>query len=321
MQSVVFYDNKNGFTAFLAANMLTGHLDVHHMPSFKCLEEKIQSFRPSDGTVHSTGYTMEQDIQVAYMGCREQSHIIVKCCRNFISLYRLKQPDYAFIYVPSFTNVHKGSDCLTPALYKSITKAFPHIQAAVWSVICSEMAFLRRRPNTDHTAYTAIGGSVPGNRHTLSGTHVIYHCFGSAHSSITSAAIHLHRLPWDRRPSIREITSLPDYDRSETWQIGTLNFKGHDESGAAIYTIGLGPQPQTVKRALFSFLNLIGCDLDGLIMNEALVHINRVARIGGALSRRYGYVRLGRYVSAYGIQIHYDRLVNFVKKVNHSIYR
>ena len=59
--------------------------------------------------------------------------------------------------------------------------------------------------------------------------HVIYYCYGSAHSSVISAAIHLGRLPSDRVPTQEEMMRLTDFDRTESWQIGTLFFKGHDE--------------------------------------------------------------------------------------------
>jgi len=59
--------------------------------------------------------------------------------------------------------------------------------------------------------------------------HVIYYCYGSAHSSVISAAIHLGRLPSDRAPTQEEMMRLTDFDRTESGQIGTLVFKGHDE--------------------------------------------------------------------------------------------
>lgn len=145
--------------------------------------------------------------------------------------------------------------------------------------------------------------------------HVIYYCYGSAHSSVVSAAIHLGRLPSDRIPTQEEILGLADYDQVETWQIGTLFFKGHDEWDNPVYTLGLGPDRPVARRALMTFLHQLGLNTDQLYLNEALPHINRYARIGGALSRRYGFVRVGRPLSAYGIRKNYGELVKFVREV------
>ena len=135
----------------------------------------------------------------------------------------------------------------------------------------------------------------------------------------TLPGIHMKRLPSDRIPSIREIMHISDYDRSETFEIGTLNFKGHDELGRRIYTLGLGPNHLVVKKGVVAFLFLIACDLEKLHMHEALVHINRIARIGGALSRKYGYVKIGRFLSALGIRQSYQELVAFVNTVKKQL--
>jgi hypothetical protein len=145
--------------------------------------------------------------------------------------------------------------------------------------------------------------------------HVIYYCYGSAHSSVTSAAIHLGRLPSDRVPAMEEILGLADYDQVESWQIGTLFFKGHDELGNPVYTLGLGPDQTVAKQALVSFLETLGLDSSELFFNQALPHINSYAKIGGALSRRYGWVKVGRPLSAYGIRRNYFDLVKFVQEV------
>ncbi|ASS75175.1 hypothetical protein CIG75_09395 [Tumebacillus algifaecis] len=149
--------------------------------------------------------------------------------------------------------------------------------------------------------------------------HIIYHCYGSAHSSVVAAAIHLGRLPSDRVPSHEEVLKLADYDSVESWQIGTLFFKGHDEWANPIYTLGLGKESKRSKQALVTFLELLNIDTAQLFFNEALPHINVYAKVGGALSRRYGIVRLGRPLSAYGIRRGYFQLVRFVQQVKAEV--
>ncbi|UOF89742.1 DUF3189 family protein [Fodinisporobacter ferrooxydans] len=328
MDAVVFYDNDFGFGAFLAAQMLTGACDFHNMPSFEQLRELSRRFRPSDGTIHVCGNISHAPTFVAYAGCHRQSHIAIKCLRNFVNLYRLDQTQYAFIRTPSISlakpyrrssiPIHKSGIALTRKLYATFARMFPHIQTAVCSVVWQNVPMFRARVSRNHEEEEPVGNTSnqTSDLHRLDGRHIVYHCYGSAHSSITSAAIHLNRLPNERRPHVNEIIALTDYDRSETWQIGTLNFKGYDTFGNAIYTIGLGADPYTVKRLLASFLERIGCDTSQLVMQEALVHINSLARIGGALSRRYGFVTLGRIVSAFAIQRQYERLVTFVNDVS-----
>lgn len=151
--------------------------------------------------------------------------------------------------------------------------------------------------------------------------HVIYHCYGSAHSSVTAAAIHLGRLPVERRASVQEILSLADFDLTETWQIGTLFFKGVDSAGHTIYAVGLGPESKAAKRAIVSLLEQLELDTSNLQFHEALVHINGLAKIGGALSRRYGLIKCGRPLSALGIWMGYDHIVRFVKQVKQELAR
>ncbi|ARU63019.1 hypothetical protein CBW65_20105 [Tumebacillus avium] len=145
--------------------------------------------------------------------------------------------------------------------------------------------------------------------------HVIYHCYGSAHSSVVAAAIHLGRLPADRVPNHQEVLHLADYDKVESWQIGTLFFKGQDEWGNAVYTLGLGKDAKRSKQAAVTLIELLAVDTSQLFFNEALPHINTLAKIGGAVSRRYGMVRWGRPLSAFGIRKSYWQLVRFVEQV------
>lgn len=144
---------------------------------------------------------------------------------------------------------------------------------------------------------------------------IIYHCHGASHSSVTAAAIHLGRLPMDRKASMHEIMALADYDQGEPWQIGTLYFKGVDRFSIPVYTLGLGANPKVAKQAIIHFLEQVGADTGELFFHEALVHINCIAKIGGALSRRYGFVKIGRPLSALGIWLQYNKLVQFVQHV------
>lgn len=144
---------------------------------------------------------------------------------------------------------------------------------------------------------------------------VVYYCFGSAHSSIISAAIHLNRLPDYRMIEEKELKSLPDFDASFKDGIGTLYFKGHDEYGNKVFTLGVGAEQPFVIESIKSVITASGGNLNDYMFFQALPHINRMAKIGGALSRRYGWVHWGRSLCIKGIVQCYGDLIEFVKSV------
>lgn len=149
---------------------------------------------------------------------------------------------------------------------------------------------------------------------------IIYHCYGSAHSSIIAAAIHLGHLPIDRTPEVDEIISLPDFDVSRNDSLGHLYYKGRDEHGNEVYTIGMGPEMTLVKQSILDMIELCGHeDRKEFLFAEALPHINRLAKTGGALSRRYGWVKIGRFMAAKGICQSYNGLTQFVKQTINKI--
>jgi hypothetical protein len=144
--------------------------------------------------------------------------------------------------------------------------------------------------------------------------HVIYHCFGSAHSSVVSAAIHLGRLPDHVTPSVSTIMELEDFDRARTDTIGFLYYKGRDTNGHDVYTIGFGSQSPIVKKAFLDMLKINGEDLNGYCLVESLSSLHYFGIIGGVFSRRYGWVKTGRYLAAKGIQKSYPKLVALVRQ-------
>lgn len=148
---------------------------------------------------------------------------------------------------------------------------------------------------------------------------VIYHCFGSAHSSIVAAAIHLGHLPTDRIPEEKEIIALQDFDVARNDSLGHLFLKGKDNRGNEIYTLGMGAESALVKRTLCSMIEQSHIDAEEFFFAEALPNINHLAKFGGALSRRYGLVKIGRYLAAKGICQSYEKLITFVKQTKKEI--
>jgi hypothetical protein len=148
---------------------------------------------------------------------------------------------------------------------------------------------------------------------------IIYHCYGSAHSSIVAAAVHLGKLPTNRSATLQEILRLEDFDHARNDSIGHIFFKGRDTAGNEVFTMGMGPENKLVKRSLRSLIKISNIVDHEILFAEALPHINRMAKVGGALSRRYGFVKIGRYLAAYGVCQNYDTMLLFVQETKKLI--
>lgn len=144
---------------------------------------------------------------------------------------------------------------------------------------------------------------------------IFYHCYGSAHSSITAANIHLGHLPAHRRASVRELRNQPLFDRARHQDIGTPWFLGNDADGCEVYSIGLHSGRRNLAAALMDFLSAVGVDAGDVIIDDALQHGNWALRVGGVLSRRLGLVDVGRPLSAWGIWMKYWSFIALVDLV------
>lgn len=147
---------------------------------------------------------------------------------------------------------------------------------------------------------------------------IFYYCYGSAHSSVIAAAIHLGKLPANRLPTISEICGLPDFDRSSEHQLGMIHYKGKDEWGNRVYTVGLGSNPPMACRTLQSMVHLLGDPKEFRFYN-ALQCLKLTGKIGGALSRRYGLRCIGRPLAAWGVRRSYPLLVALVETVKEEL--
>lgn len=144
---------------------------------------------------------------------------------------------------------------------------------------------------------------------------IVYYCYGSAHSSVMAAGIHLGRLPMDRVPRAEEIENLPRYDQAKPSEIGTVFYMGQDEYDNPIYIVGMGSHRNLVKRAIISFLEISGVDTSDLILISTLESINFKTRLGGFTSRRLGLVNFGRPLTIKGLQEKYHYFCDLVQRV------
>lgn len=150
---------------------------------------------------------------------------------------------------------------------------------------------------------------------------VIYVCYGSAHSSIVAANLHLGRLPEGRRASAVEVLAAPRFDELPHSQVGSLLEMGQDADGHRIYALGLGPSRDILGQAVVDLVASFGVQASSLLLVDALTGSHLTTRVGGFLSRRLGLVALGRPLAASGILADYDRFVRLVRGVRRRLQR
>ncbi|MCK8826548.1 DUF3189 family protein [Natroniella acetigena] len=148
---------------------------------------------------------------------------------------------------------------------------------------------------------------------------VIYYCYGSAHTSVLAAALHVGLLPLQEKADSEAIKNLPHYDQIESEQIGSPIFYGEDELKNQVYILGLGGQRELMKQILYNYLELCGINTADIMLVSALVHANFWTKIGGFLSRRCGIVALGRPLTIYSLLQEYDCYVNLVSNVKQRL--
>ena len=148
---------------------------------------------------------------------------------------------------------------------------------------------------------------------------VLYHCYGAAHSSVLSAAIHLGLLAEDRVPGIKEIREIPFFDRKKSEEIGIPFFYGYDKRGNKIYIQGMGGSDKIVIGLLQDIMELYGIPEREVLLVNALENVNILVRIGGFLSRRLGLIFPGRVISIIGLQLANPKFLATVLRVKEYI--
>ncbi|QSZ27943.1 DUF3189 family protein [Aceticella autotrophica] len=148
---------------------------------------------------------------------------------------------------------------------------------------------------------------------------IAYVCYGSAHSSIVAASIHVGLLPMRKLPTYEEIISLPHYDITDGSQIGIPFYMGTDEFYNDVYAIGAKNGRKILIKAVYSFLEETAISKDEIILIDALPTIGLLTKIGGMASRRFKMVSIGRPITVYGILKKYDNFIKLVKEVKNKL--
>ena len=148
---------------------------------------------------------------------------------------------------------------------------------------------------------------------------IIYHCYGSAHSSVLAAAIHTKMLPENRIPANHEIKNLPHYDKTDSKLIGTPFYFGSDENNNKIFILGMGTAKKIVKNVIYDLMKVENIPEKEVLLINTLKNINLYVRIGGFLSRKLGLIYPGRFLTIYGLKQSYNKFVDTVREVKNKI--
>ncbi len=148
---------------------------------------------------------------------------------------------------------------------------------------------------------------------------IIYHCYGGAHSSVLSAAIHIGLLPNDRKPGKRDILQIPYFDKTTSNQIGIPFYYGNDVYNNRIYIQGMGGSDKVVKQLLKDLMEKYNIPEEDVIIVDTLKNVNILVRIGGFLSRGMGLVFPGRILTVLGLRLNYSKFINTVSRVKAKI--
>jgi hypothetical protein len=137
---------------------------------------------------------------------------------------------------------------------------------------------------------------------------VIFHCYGGAHSSVTTSGIYLGLLPRDRVPNTAEILQAPHYDGDEAITYGHFRFIGRDQAGRVVFVLGKGRLGPHINRLLIVIAGI--CGRAGNIFSvDTTAPVNFLMMCGGYISRALKIVSLGRPFVVWGTKLAYFRFV------------
>lgn len=144
-----------------------------------------------------------------------------------------------------------------------------------------------------------------------------YYCYGRAHSSVIAGWIHLNRLPSHRIPSIKEILAIPEFDRSNSEDLGEPYFLGRDENDNEVFIIGFGGESALGLQTIYFLLEGFDDPSEWKFYNS-LGSIGWLTKIGGFISKKLKIAPVGKYLAALGIQRSYFNLVKLVRTAKES---
>ena len=148
----------------------------------------------------------------------------------------------------------------------------------------------------------------------------IYNCYAGTHSSSLASAIHLKKLTAERIPTRKEILNTDYFDKLKSTDMGRIIFRGTDDEGNKVYTMGRGPS-RLVVPCMANMINLLGNEFgfsEKIIFSNMSPCVPLAMSIGGFLSRRFGLRFIGVPLLIIGAKQTHKRIVEVVNKTRQA---
>lgn len=148
----------------------------------------------------------------------------------------------------------------------------------------------------------------------------IYNCYAGTHSSSLASAVHLKKLPLDRIPSKREILETEYFDKLTSKDFGRVIYRGTDEEGNKVFTIGRGPSKLIIP-CLVNIINMFCSDYgfkEKIIFSNMSPSVNFPMQIGGFASRRLGMTGIGTLFLVLGAKRAHKKIIWIVEYTKKS---
>ncbi len=148
----------------------------------------------------------------------------------------------------------------------------------------------------------------------------IYNCYAGTHSSSLASAVHLKKLPLDRLPTREEIIKTDYFDKLTKKDFGKIIFRGTDEEGNKVFTIGRGPSKLIIP-CLVNVINVLCGDYgfkEKIIFSNMSPTVNMIMSIGGFTSRRLGLSFIGVPLLVMGAKMAHKQIIQIVEHTKES---
>lgn len=136
---------------------------------------------------------------------------------------------------------------------------------------------------------------------------------------MTAAAIHLGLMPDVRPAKDCELLAAPYFDAQVSRDHGRIRFIGYDEAGHEIYIVGKRHLGDEYERIMRRVIEMLGGYQEEYAFVNTMPYVNLWMMIGGFLSRRWGWTRLGRKIILHGTRQSYFKFVQLVAQVKEKI--
>lgn len=148
----------------------------------------------------------------------------------------------------------------------------------------------------------------------------IYNCYGGTHSSSLASAVHLKKLPLDRIPTDDEIISTPYFNKLTYKDMGRIIYRGDDEEGNKVFTIGRGTSKVLVP-CLKNLIDILqnDCGLEErIILSNMSPVVPFAMTMGGFFSRGLGINFIGVPLLIIGAKQAFPKVIEFVERTKRA---